>query len=902
MILHSITARGFKCIQHQAKLDIGDASFVVLSGQNGIGKSTLLTALITAFFESHTARAAGVRELKSWGAELSPWVCVEFDHNGRKHKVEKRFLNGSHALWSEWDGEKYILKGEGDAVETFLRSVFKADSGASGEKWGIARALWSPQDSLALEGLKGGAKASVHDLLGAQAIDARSAVLKKAITTAYDGYWTSTGQVKRGANEPIWRKLESELPDLDESKAVWRSRSQELNSAQLGLGRLSESMAQRSLELTSLAETFGSLNSQQQEFQPLQSKKGEKSSRRVAVQVLFEGVSTKIEGIESKIRLLGELTTELNRLRSDLPKTEEAAERANQRFVLAQRDLGLANHPSENLAGLRRDFAEAIDLNQTLDALAIEERKFSSIQSLMDQLEAKTTAYKSIRKPDETTLRRWRSLDSRLSDNRIRLQSALLRWKIKPETNLEIQVMEGSPAGIQALRVGVEFEFTGSPSIRLQIDGIGEMTLSGPPSSVKEIEDELERLESELLPIKVEFPEITLSAAEENYRSANDLLAESRSFEQSISSTLEGQNLDGLNSSIGEKQARLKDIRTAHPVWLEERPNSAELKLEIEKLEGEIEEAKARAFSEHRLALEEHQVQSQSLSNARIQLDNKESTRATTETELRSLTADTLDVAELKLKQDEFDRERKQLDEDILALDKRLDNYPKDLEDQIRSVSGRKDSLDEAQAAEKSSIDELKGSTKSLLEEAPSAKLAVIELEIEEKVQSRDEDKLRADSLKLLKETCEKVIEEATSNVARPVAEEASKIFRLIAGAKFEGIEIDSDLCITGIRRKEAPYSVPLEKLSGGEREQVYLALRIALAKVLTQPDGSRELLVIDDALAATDQERLERAMQVLQGLSDKIQTLVLTCHPERYSALAGLRMIEVEPLLSVSL
>jgi len=205
-------------------------------------------------------------------------------------------------------------------------------------------------------------------------------------------------------------------------------------------------------------------------------------------------------------------------------------------------------------------------------------------------------------------------------------------------------------------------------------------------------------------------------------------------------------------------------------------------------------------------------------------------------------------------------------------------------------------------AAEKSSIDELKGSTKSLLEEAPSAKLAVIELEIEEKVQSRDEDKLRADSLKLLKETCEKVIEEATSNVARPVAEEASKMFRLIAGAKFEGIEIDSDLCITGIRRKEAPYSVPLEKLSGGEREQVYLALRIALAKVLTQPDGSRELLVIDDALVATDQERLERAMQVLQGLSDKIQTLVLTCHPERYSALAGLRIIEVEPLLSVSL
>ena len=58
---------------------------------------------------------------------------------------------------------------------------------------------------------------------------------------------------------------------------------------------------------------------------------------------------------------------------------------------------------------------------------------------------------------------------------------------------------------------------------------------------------------------------------------------------------------------------------------------------------------------------------------------------------------------------------------------------------------------------------------------------------------------------------------------------------------------------------------------------------------------------MIDDALAATDQERLARAMRILLDLQGKIQTLVLTCHPERYTGLEGVKLIEMEDLLLAS-
>jgi uncharacterized protein YhaN len=89
---------------------------------------------------------------------------------------------------------------------------------------------------------------------------------------------------------------------------------------------------------------------------------------------------------------------------------------------------------------------------------------------------------------------------------------------------------------------------------------------------------------------------------------------------------------------------------------------------------------------------------------------------------------------------------------------------------------------------------------------------------------------------------------------------------------------------------------VSIESMSGGEREQIYLATRLALADLLAK--GERQLVVLDDVLVATDSGRLARVMRILEEAAQRLQLLILTCHPERYLGLEGARFFDLEEIL----
>jgi uncharacterized protein YhaN len=80
--------------------------------------------------------------------------------------------------------------------------------------------------------------------------------------------------------------------------------------------------------------------------------------------------------------------------------------------------------------------------------------------------------------------------------------------------------------------------------------------------------------------------------------------------------------------------------------------------------------------------------------------------------------------------------------------------------------------------------------------------------------------------------------------------------------------------------------------VSGGEQEQIHLAVRLALADVLTENEPFP--VVLDDALLATDDARLGRTVELIEERRGRMQFLILTCHPERFSGLAGARLIRL--------
>ena len=77
------------------------------------------------------------------------------------------------------------------------------------------------------------------------------------------------------------------------------------------------------------------------------------------------------------------------------------------------------------------------------------------------------------------------------------------------------------------------------------------------------------------------------------------------------------------------------------------------------------------------------------------------------------------------------------------------------------------------------------------------------------------------------------------------------------------------------------------QPISTGTREQIYLALRLAIVDHLDQ-GGERLPLFMDEAFVNWDPDRLGRGIEVLRGISANRQVFVFSCHPDVVERLSG--------------
>ena len=134
---------------------------------------------------------------------------------------------------------------------------------------------------------------------------------------------------------------------------------------------------------------------------------------------------------------------------------------------------------------------------------------------------------------------------------------------------------------------------------------------------------------------------------------------------------------------------------------------------------------------------------------------------------------------------------------------------------------------------------------------------------------------------------------EAVVAVSGPVESAATHTLQRIAGDRLGLLRLGESFEPTHVVPDGADSDVPISHVSGGEREQLYLATRLALAEVLARKE--RQLVVLDDVLTFTDTRRLARVMTILEESARNLQILILTCHPERYRALEEACFIDLE-------
>lgn len=118
---------------------------------------------------------------------------------------------------------------------------------------------------------------------------------------------------------------------------------------------------------------------------------------------------------------------------------------------------------------------------------------------------------------------------------------------------------------------------------------------------------------------------------------------------------------------------------------------------------------------------------------------------------------------------------------------------------------------------------------------------------------------------------------------------EASQYITGITGGIYDSMSIDENL---NVFLNTKTRLVPLENVSSGTMDQVYLALRLAAAKLL-QGSGSGFPLIFDDSFTQYDDERLKTALEWLASAYGG-QIIIFTCH-RREAQMLRARQVEFQ-------
>jgi len=127
------------------------------------------------------------------------------------------------------------------------------------------------------------------------------------------------------------------------------------------------------------------------------------------------------------------------------------------------------------------------------------------------------------------------------------------------------------------------------------------------------------------------------------------------------------------------------------------------------------------------------------------------------------------------------------------------------------------------------------------------------------------------------------------------VLKRAGEYLNTITQSRYDRLIMDEEGSkLVEVREYASGKTREIDFLSRGTREQVYLALRLALAEHL-DPHGHSLPLIMDEVLINWDETRLEQGLNIIKNISQKRQVFIFTCHDwlvERIKSLDHVKVV----------
>lgn len=441
----------------------------------------------------------------------------------------------------------------------------------------------------------------------------------------------------------------------------------------------------------------------------------------------------------------------------------------------------------------------------------------------------------ALKAPRAEKLGQLETLDRERAGLRIQLAGALLYLDLKAETATRIEVLAGEKPGPIELASGEEVRLSGSPEIVVSIPGFGRLRASGPSESAADLRR-------------------AHAAAEERWKQQ----------------TLEfgGASMEELRQRRSKAEAIERELAASRN-WLEQDQAS---------LTPEAREAGEAAARQLALAAEKRRIEGE-MQAATQELSRLEE-GGVPESEMRArIPALALEVLGLR--------------EKLIGVEGRLAEGPTDTEEQRRKAQAELASVSLRLRQVNEILTSNRGMLREKLARAPYASYSEAAARVVEKEELWKEAQVRADAARLLHETLTAVRRETESQIIPPLEASANVILRQISEAIPGQVQLDEHLVPHALHGGVLGDPVELHRLSGGEFEQVHFAARLAMADLFTTSEA--QPVVFDDALMATDAARFQRILEMLETRRERMQILILTCHPERYAALTGAHVVQME-------
>jgi hypothetical protein len=582
-----------------------------------------------------------------------------------------------------------------------------------------------------------------------------------------------------------------------------------------------------------------------------------------------------------KEQLATALETSVTEDRKALDHAQTAAEQADAAHTRAQTAVEQAQHASDDAQKLlvRANAAErGVELKGQLETQRAEisrvETTLSKAVESSEKLQA-LTRDAALVEIDEKRLKRLGQVCDRIVPLQARRDAALTRIEYRLSGTITIG---GAPVHGDGV-VGLEGEK------RIGLPGLGELTIVPGVSDLSGLLAELQDLEAERARLTLELGIAAYAEGAERQARWRALCADRDGHARMLDAHAP-RGLEALRSDLEQARGRLAA--------------TLERLAALEDVTGALPVAEARAAADSaRIRLDA----------ARAALLESSGAKAQTAAQARSL-SERLAGNEARLKDPTFLAERQQRQAALVEKSSHIDEYTRNLAMSQQKIEDAKRDAPRAEAERFSrsatiaheeqlerqrNIATLRARLETLGGTGIGERLAQTVASIEQAEARHAELSLRADALSLLEAVLVEERDTAVATLRKPLTDRVGHYLRRVfpTGA----LAVDDGLAPTALLRDSQIET--LDSLSYGTQEQLGLLARLAYADLL-KAAGKPTLLLFDDAVVHTDDERRDGIKRALLDAATRHQILVFTCHPSAWSDL-GVKQRHLEDLKAAS-